>query len=214
MANIKHIGRIKNNKRRAIVAYRTIPGDPYSALVVLTEALPADEHDSLIKLVESATGQQSDELADAMSRAWLADGRNMLAGFHHTGQLKKVPTSEIEMTPNNQTSILLSDLNEVIAQQKGISIDDLAVKDRNKPADTPVDVPVVDLVNDAPAIDEIVSTAAPVVETPLTEIEMAAKLRSTADALFKEAQALRKQADVLLPAKKKAPVKKVASVKS
>ena len=213
MTNIKHIGRIKNNKRRAIVAYRTIPGDPYSALVVLTEALPADEHDALIRLVESATGQQSDELADAMARAYLADGRNMLAGFHHTGQLKKVPTDQVEMTPNNQTSILLSELNEVIAQQKGIALDDLAVKDQRKPANVQKEVPF-EVLEDRTVIDELISTAAPAVETPLTELEMAVKLRSTADALFKEAQALRKQAESLAPAKKKEPVKKATSVKA
>lgn len=211
MANIKHIGRIKNNKRRAIVAYRTIPNDPYSALVVLTEGLPADEHDALIKLVESPSGQQADELADAMSRTYLPDGRNMLAGFHHTGQLKKIATDEVEMTPNGQTSIMLNELNEIIAQQKGISIEDLAVKntDSNAPA-APVEV-----AQTAPAIDDIVATAIPAVEEAvLSETEMAAKLRSTADALFKEAQALRKQAESMSPAKKKAPVKKTTVVKA
>ena len=57
MPNIKHVGRIKNNKRRVIVAYRTLPGDPYNCLVVLTESLPSDEHDVLIKVVESPAGQ-------------------------------------------------------------------------------------------------------------------------------------------------------------
>lgn len=225
MANIKHVGRIRTNKRRAIVAYRTIPGDPYSALVVLTEALPADEHDSLMKLVESATGQQANELADAMSRAWLPDGRNMLAGFHRTGQLKKVATKDIEMTPNSQTTIVLSELNELIAQQKGVSIEDLAVKDPNaaktKPAEVPVEVveetPVVnDYVGELPFVEEVapVEAVAPVEEVQLTEAEMAAKLRSTADALFKEAQALRKQAEALIPTKKKVTAKKTESAKA
>jgi|AntAceMinimDraft_11_1070367.scaffolds.fasta_scaffold34321_2 hypothetical protein len=210
MTNIKHIGRIKNNKRRAIVAYRTIPNDPYSALVVLTEGLPADEHDALIKLVESPSGQQADELADAMSRTYLPDGRNMLAGFHYTGQLKKVATSEVEMTPNNQTSILLNELNEVIAQQKGISIGDLAIKNTDSNAVTPTSVPVQQI----PTVEDIFSATAPVAQETLSEVEMAAKLRSTADALFKEAQALRKQAEAMDTSKTTTSVKKPTAKKA
>jgi len=199
MANIKHVGRLKNNKRRAIVAYRTIPNDPYSALVVLTESLPADEHDALIKIVESPAGQQSDELADAMSRAYLPDGRNMLAGFHRTGQLKKVATNEVEMIPNNHSSIMLNELNEIIAQQKGVSIDDLAVKGNGVKAVVASDT----------------SVAAPVAEVALTSAEMAVKLRSTADAMFKEAQALRKQAEAMSTTEKKpTAAKKPASAKA
>lgn len=200
MANLKHIGRIKTNKRRAIVAYRTLPGDPYSALVVLTEALPADEHDTLIKLVESPAGQQAEELAIAMSRTYLPDGRNMLAGFHATGQLKKVATSDIEMIPNSTTSILLSELNQIIAQQKGVALEDLAVKDPNaKPQDKKPEV-VSEMPYDAPV------EAAPVVEEDLTPDQLAKQLRSTADAMFKEAQKLRAKAEELAPTKKKAKV--------
>ena len=52
MADFKHVGRIKSNGRKVVVAYRTLPGDPYSALVIQTESLSADQHDSLIRLVE------------------------------------------------------------------------------------------------------------------------------------------------------------------
>lgn len=200
MANIKHIGRIRTNKRRAIVAYRTLPGDPYSALVVMTEALPADEHDTLIKLVESPAGQQAEELAIAMSRTYLPDGRNMLAGFHSTGQLKKVATSDIEMTPNVNTSILLSELNQIIAQQKGIALEDLAVKDPNaKPQDKKPEV-----VSEMPYEPQVEST--PVIDEPMTPEQVAKQLRSTADAMFKEAQKLRAKAEEIMPTKKKAKI--------
>tara|TARA_B110000503_G_scaffold120062_1_gene182403 strand:+ start:709 stop:1344 length:636 start_codon:yes stop_codon:yes gene_type:complete len=200
MANIKHIGRIKTNKRRAIIAYRTLPNDPYSALVILTESLPADEHDALIKLVESPSGQQAEELALAMQRTYLPDGRNMLAGFHTTGQLKKVPTSDIEMTPNQQSSILLSDLNQVIAQQKGVALEDLAVKPTNaQPVAKKVEPEVVsEMPFELPLIENVA-----VAPTPVTPEDMATQLRSHADAMFKEAKRLREQAEELVPTIKK-----------
>lgn len=197
MANIKHIGRIRTNKRRCIVAYRTLPGDPYSALVIMTEALPADEHDTLIKLVESAAGQQAEELALAMSRAYLPDGRNMLAGFHATGQLKKVATKDIEMIPNSSASIPLDKLNEIIAQQRGVAIEDLAIKSATPPKDEEKKESVA-VVNDE--ITKAMDRAAQ--PTILTDDEMAAQLRSQADALFKEAKRLREQAEDLSPTKK------------
>lgn len=209
MANIKHIGRIRTNKRRCIVAYRTLPSDPYSALVVMTESLPADEHDTLIKLVESAAGQQAEELALAMSRAYLPDGRNMLAGFHQTGQLKKVATQDIEMIPNATTSIPLNQLNEIIAQQRGVSIEDLAVKPTNaQQAAAKKEIPVVD--------DAVTQAMQTVAEQPevLTDDVLAAQLRSQADAMFKEAKRLREQAEELAPTKKKTSAKKTESAEA
>jgi len=186
----KHVGRIKNNQRKVVVAYRTIPNDPYSCLVVTSDALAAADHDDLMKLVESDAGQSADEFYEAMQRTYLSDGRNMLAGLHTTGHMRKFPTSEIEMVPNRSSVILLSELNEVIAQQKGVAIDDLAVK------------------GEAKATDETAQTpASTTLEAPQSEVlsddAIAAKLRSDADRLFKEAKALREQAEELSPTKRK-----------
>jgi hypothetical protein len=209
MANIKHVGRIRTNKRRCIVAYRTLPGDPYNALVVMTESLPADEHDTLIKLVESAAGQQAEELALAMSRAYLPDGRNMLAGFHATGQLKKVATTDIEMIPNANASIPLDKLNEIIAQQRGVALEDLAVKPTTSTVKETVEPVKAEVVNDT------VTQAMEVATQPevLTDDVLAAQLRSQADSLFKEAKRLREQAEELAPTKKTT-TKKAESAKA
>ena len=53
MAEIKHVGRLKANQRKVIVAYRVIPGDKEaeSALVVDTASLADADHDTLIKTV-------------------------------------------------------------------------------------------------------------------------------------------------------------------
>ena len=124
---LKHIGRFKENGRKVAVVFRTLPDDPESALVVQTENLGDAEHDILINMLESNTGQSADELADAMQRTPLGDGSIMLANFHDNGKLTKVKTSDIEMTPDTQTTIGLDELNKVIAEQKGVAVKDLAV---------------------------------------------------------------------------------------
>ena len=143
-SNIKHVGRLTTNNRKAIVAFRVIPNDPEHCLVVMTENLEAGDHDALISLVDSTTGQSEYELGSAMMRTKLPDGANMLARFSATGKLMKLETKVIEMTPNFQTSINLAELNQIMADQKGITIADLALKDPNNPtgASTPVDAPV------------------------------------------------------------------------
>ena len=93
----------------------------------------------------------------------------------------------------------MAKLNQIIADQKGVSIEDLAVNDgseksKKKSASTKTTSQDV-----APEV---------VVETkPAT----AAELRSKADALYKEAAKLRKQADDLDPPKSKSTKSKVAA---
>jgi len=183
---LKHVGRIASNRRKVIVAYRVIPGDPDNCLVVQTENLSADEHDSLIKAVESAAGQQAYEFAEAMSRNMLPDGRNMLAGFSKTGKLNKVPTSSVEMTPNNNTSILLSDLNKTIAEQQGVTVADLALKGPDGKTVQPETTTTESAVDPVATYTE---DTTPATDGILDDATLAAQYRSQADALFKEAKA-------------------------
>ena len=206
-ANIKHVGRLKTNNRKAIVAFRVIPEDPLNFLVVMTESLEAGDHDALISLVDSTTGQTEYELGSAMMRTKLPDGSNMLARFSATGKLMKMPTSEIEMTPNFQSSVNLAELNQIMADNKGVTVADLAVKDPNQT--TTETAPVAPATNVAPemtAMDEALNTA----EQPMTDEVMAASLRSQADAMFKEAKSLREQAEELVPTKRKTKSKESA----
>ena len=197
---LKHVGRIASNKRKVIVAYRVVPGEPDQCLVVQTENLDASEHDSLIKAVESASGQEAYEFADAMARSYLSDGRNMLAGFHTTGKFRKVPTNMVEMTPDNSTNIMLDELNNLIAEQKGVTVADLAIKGPGgETVKANEETATVDPVSDytsTPATTEVSDNI-------LTDEALAAQYRSQADALFKEAKALREQAEELVPTKKK-----------
>ena len=148
--NMKHVGRVVSSKRKVIVAYRVVPGEPNNCIVVTTENLAADEHDALIKLVESDAGQTSKDLADAMARTRLSDGRIMLPAFHKTGKMVKMATSNVEMIPNRNTTILLSELNDIIAEQLGVSVSDLAQGDnvKAKTAELVAESQVANIAND------------------------------------------------------------------
>lgn len=197
---LKHVGRIKRNQKKCVIACRVIPGAPDYALIVPTEALPADEHDSLMKLVESTAGQQSHELMEVMTRTRLPDGRIMAASFHATGKFLKMEASNIELTPNTQTVVSLDVVNAEIAKKNGTTVADLAMKDANAEQSTPV-VQETEIQDPAAAyIDDPLDPAPAAVQAAASETEvlsdeqLAASYRSQADALFKEAKALREQA--------------------
>ena len=207
---LKHVGRMANNQRRVIVAYKVLPGEPDKCVVVTTENLEAGDHDSLIKLVESASGQEADDLATVMMRTQLSDGSNMLARFHTTGKMVKVNTADVEMIPNQNTSIRLSELNEAIAQQRGVTVNDLAVKSANGQTKAPIGS------NDpkmtASEMAAVAPSIAPVADDGvITDETLAKKFRSDADRLSKEAAELRRQAEELVPTKKKVAAKKTTS---
>lgn len=185
---MKHVGKMKNNGAKIAIAYRTLPGDSSSALVIGTNILGDSYHDALMNLVQDISAQQANELADILSVRKFPDGNNMLSWLHANGHLKKVPTNMVVMTPSTQSSIPLDELNQLIAQQKGVTVDELAVTDGSNPNPKSAKKPA-----------EVKTEPAIVVEE-LTPIEM----RSRADALFKEAQQLRKSADLLDPPKSKA----------
>ena len=115
MADIKHVGRLKTNQRKVVVAYKVIPKeDPaVSALVIDTATLDDADHDALINTVEGNAGQSAFEFAEVMARSTLPDGANMLAKFHATGKLVKVPHTSIEMMPNPNTTIGLDELVKI-----------------------------------------------------------------------------------------------------
>ena len=191
---MKHVGKMKNNGARVIVAYRTLPGDAYHALVIGTGNLGDSYHDSLMTAVQSAEGQQAYEFAETLAVRKFTDGSTMLEYLHVNGHLKKVPTDGVLMTPTPQTSVSLDELNAIIAEQKGMSIDELALTDGVNP-------------NPKTAKTDEIKVEEKVVEENLTP----AQLRSKADALFKQAQQLRKQADEIDPPKSK---KKSAEVEA
>ena len=217
MAEIKHVGRLKANQRKVIVAYRVIPGDKEaeSALVVDTASLADADHDTLIKTVESPAGQEAFEFAEVMARTTLSDGANMLARFHASNKLHKVKMSDVEMMPTPTYTIGLDELNKVIAEQRGTTIADLAMKDPNElPEGTTITE--AGSVNEMPATTTVQAEAqAANIQAPdnaaITDEQLAASYRSQADSMFKEAKRLREQAEELVPTKKSKASAKTAS---
>ena len=201
--NLKHVGRIKATGRKVIVAYRTLPGESDSALVVDTVTLSDDQHDSIIKLVESQAGQSSYEFAEAMARTNFPDGSIMLANLHFNSKLIKVKTSEVEMTPTLQSIISLDQLNQLIAEQRGISVNDLALGNGAEASEVAT-IKEVPQTNTTSTVSE--NQTAKVPDAPLTDEDLAKSYRSQADCLSKEAAELRRQAEALVPTKKKATV--------
>jgi hypothetical protein len=191
---MKHVGKMKNNSARVAVVFRTVPNEPNNALVVGTSGLPDAYHDALMSIIESEVGQQAHELADVLASRRFPDGEIMLQWLHTRGQLKKVPTSLVLMTPNTQTAIPLDQVNQAIAESKGISLEDLAAGDKTSPVETKTNSRqreeiIVDSIEETRVSDD----------KPVS----ASDLRSMADKLFKEAQALRRKADELDPPAKK-----------
>jgi hypothetical protein len=199
---MKHVGKMKNNSARVAVAYRTLPGDPNSCLVIGTQGLGDSYHDTLMNLIESDNGQQANELADILSSRRFPDGSNMLGYLHNGGHLIKVKTNLVNMTPDSQTVIGLDELNKIIAEQKGITLEQLAVSDGSK-------IPVAK--KTSKIVDDYVNPeGATVTQSTTGDFDLSpSELRSRADALFKQAQVLRKKADELDPPKKKSKESKV-----
>lgn len=197
---MKHVGKMANNGAKVVVAYRTLPGDSSSALVIGTTSLSDSWHDALMNLVQEISGQQANELADLLAVRKFPDGQNMLEALHKRGLLKKVPTAGVIMTPNSTASIPLNELNEIIAQQKGITVDQLAITDGRQPnkKTPPKDDPTRTTSSTVNAGDNGVTT-----QEIIAEDLSPTQLRSKADALFKQAQTLRKQADEIDPPKSK-----------
>lgn len=202
MSELKHVGRVKATNKKCLVAYRTLPGEANSCLIVATENLPDSYHDAIINLVESPAGQAAYEFAEAMNRSLFPDGSRMLPALHSQGRLLKVPTNQIEMTPNNVIRVLLSELNQIIAEQRGVTVDELSLKEGigDKPTEAK---PVEEVAAATPVVTETVTTES----TPTTfdSPEAEAKYyRSQADKLAKQAAEMRRKAETLAPTKKKA----------
>ena len=134
----------------------------------------------------------------------------MLARFHTTGKMVKVPTKAVEMMPNRNTSILLSELNELIAQQKGVTVNDLAVKGRDG-STVPTSQQSEPKITASEMAAQSAGTTSMPTEGVLSDEVLAAKFRSDADRLSKEAAALRRQAEELVPTVKKATGKKTTA---
>jgi hypothetical protein len=209
---LKHIGRTKNTGVKLLVVFRTLPGESNMALVLPVANLSDSYHDSIMTLVETEQAQDAFEFGEIMFTRTFPDGRPMLQALQADGRLQKVPTDTVVMTPTTQDQVELSQLNILIAEQKNCAVDDLYtfVSGAPKKSDATVEdiakvkdlSPIVDTDIPAPVRAQAANTEA------LSDKDIAKSYRSQADAMYKEAARLRKEADELDP-----PQKKIAKVK-
>jgi len=198
----KHVGSMKNTGAKVLVVFRTLPGESNTALVLPVANLPDQYHDALMEVVETTQAQDAFEFGEVMFMRSFPDGRPMLQAMQADSRLLKVSTDTVLMTPTPTDSIVLSELNVLIANQKNCSVDDLYtfVSGAPKKASTPVKEVAPDVDPDVPAPLRAQASA----NEALTDKDLAKSYRSQADAMYKEAAKLRKQADDLDPPVKKA----------
>lgn len=140
MSFLRHIG--KHGERKVAVVFREVPGEPHMALVTYTQLLNQHIHDPMMQCIESDIGQNSENLADALNRSYTKDGKPILPLLHREGQLKKVQTESIIMTPAPNTTIKLSELNSLLNEMKQgeDAIKKLAELDNSRGLQDPADI--------------------------------------------------------------------------
>lgn len=218
---LKHVA--KHNDKKAVILFREVPNEGHMCLVAYSDLLPRLMHDEIMKVLESQVGQNAENLADALFRNVMADGRNTLESLHTNGLIKKVPTNQVIVTPGGKSSVRLDELNDILNEMKKgeDAIKKMAELDANagmtgKRRAEPREV-------GAPRNSR--ATPAQVTEAVLTDedlaqqrLDQAARMRESAKQLLAEAERLANEAAQInvpkLPKAKKANVKKTAKVEA
>ena len=113
---IKHVG--KHNSKKIVLLWRKVPNENHMALLLYSDTLPRMIHDEVMKQLESAIGQNATEFSDVLFRTIMADGRNALEVLHKEGFIKKVPTSQILITPTSKSTVRLDELNDILDEME------------------------------------------------------------------------------------------------
>ena len=116
MSFLRHIGKIGD--RKVAIVFREVPNESHMCLVVFTDTLNRHIHDPMMKCIESDIGQSSQNLADALNRTHIQDGKYILQVLHGQGMLKKVQTETVVVTPNANTRIKLNELNKILDEME------------------------------------------------------------------------------------------------
>ena len=128
---IKHIGKLKDGGAAVAIIFRTVPGEPKNCLVIGPKFLDDTNHNAFMKALESREGQDSFELGTYLNRVSFPDGTNMLGFLHQGNYIKKIPTKNIIVTMGSGTDgqVSLDELNKLIAKERGVKVEELAVAD-------------------------------------------------------------------------------------
>jgi hypothetical protein len=113
---LKHVG--KHGDRKVCVLFRQVPNEEHMCLLIYPDTLPVHWQDTIQRVLESDVGQQAEELADALHRSLLPDGRAILETLHQERMIKKVRTSDVIITPRTDAKIRLDELNKMLNEMK------------------------------------------------------------------------------------------------
>jgi hypothetical protein len=154
MSFLRHVGKIGD--RKVAVIFREVPGESHMCLVVYSETLNIHIHDPMMRCIESEIGQNSENLADALNRTHTKDGKYILQVLHREGLMKKVPTSQVVMTPNSNTKIRLDELNKILdeMEQGEAAVKRLAELDGSRGIQDPAELARMMRSNNAPSVPD------------------------------------------------------------
>lgn len=193
MSFTRHVG--KHGDRKVAVIFREVPGESHMCLVTYTELLNQNLHDPIINCIESDIGQSSEHLADALNRSYTRDGRPILQVLHQEGMLKKVQTDLVVMTPQPNTRIKLSELNNILNEMKQgeDAVRKLAEMDKSMGLQDPIDVARRLRGEPSKNVDTTVG-----LDGAIGDHQLANNLRQQAERMEREAKGLMAEADRLL----------------
>jgi hypothetical protein len=206
---LKHIGR--HGDRKVALLWREVPGEDHMCLVVYPETLPTHIHNSIMATLESPPGQAATTLAEVLHRNYLPDGRVQLTALHQEGMIKKIPTNQVIVTPNAQSSVKLDELNRILkemetgeaARQRMQAIDDAtgivdpatkrkaeAEFKRQQERGTPPPVPNISAGPNGALDDQSLA---------MNMLAQAKRMESEAEGMIKEAARMKKEAERMHP---------------
>jgi hypothetical protein len=214
---LKHVA--KHNDKRTVILFREVPNEGHMCLVAYSDLLPRLVHDEIMKVLESPSGQAAENLADALFRNVMADGRNTLEVLHREGFIKKVPTNQVIVTPGGKSNVRLDELNDILNEMsKGQdAIKRMAELDANagmtgkRRAQEPREVGAP---RNSRATPAAIPTDAVLTDEDLAQqrLDQAQRMRESAKQLLAEAERLASEAAELTPVAKPTKAKK-ANVK-
>ena len=216
MSFLRHIG--KHGDRKVAIVFREVPGESHMCLVTYTELLNQHIHDPIIQCIESDIGQNSENLADALNRSYTKDGRPILQVLHSQGQLKKVQTSLVIMTPAPNVKIKLDELNKILDEMKQgeAAVKKLAEIDKSRGMQDPADVARRMRGNQNP--EPVQSSVGALDDNTIANNlrQQAAKMTAEAKGLMSEAERMLKEAASMdpLPVVETKPAKKTKVIKA
>jgi|694.fasta_scaffold103453_5 hypothetical protein len=215
MSFTRHVG--KHGDRKVAVIFREVPGEPHMCLVTYTEILNQHIHDALIRCIESDIGQNSENLADALNRSYTQDGRPVLLVLHNEGQLKKVNTENIVMTPAPNTRIKLNELNKMLDEMKlgEAAVKRMAEMDKSMGMQDPADV-ARRMRGDKPAPQGLQGSSDALGDQALAQqrLAQANKMAAEARGLLAESERLMQEAQTMDPSLAPKPAKAKATKKA